>query len=93
VAFKASENAAAAFGLIIHIGVAVALFCTITAAAVILNLLIGVCEAHTLAPVVVIWGMKALEFFLWAADVLCFLLFVAVEVWKFCVTVWDGRGG
>lgn len=37
--------------------------------------------------------MYGLEIFLWAGDGLCFVLLVVVEIRKFCVTVWNGRGG
>ena len=36
-------------------------------------------------------GTFAVEIFLWAADVVCFVLFVANEVIGFCVGLWRER--
>jgi hypothetical protein len=89
---KVPQSTAAAFALVIQIAVAVALFSVITAAAIFLNFVTDYCEVNHLAPAPVLYGMRALEFLLWAGDVICFVLLIAVEVWKFCVTVWQGRG-
>jgi hypothetical protein len=87
------RSMAAPLALVIQIGVAVALFSVIAAAAVVLNLVTKLCERGALAPSWVIQGMYGLEVFLWAGDGLCFVLLVVVEIRKFCVTVWNGRGG
>lgn len=89
--FKAPPSIGAAFALVIQIIVAIVLFSIISAAAVFLNWITALCEGGSLAPQWVIWGMRGLEFVLWAADVLCFLLLIVVEVKKFCVAVWNGR--
>ena len=92
MAIKTSGTIGAAVSLVIHIAVAVSLFAAITGAAIILNLVTKYCDARDLTAPWVIQGMHALEVVLWAADVICFLLLILVEVWKFCVTVWkDGK--
>jgi hypothetical protein len=87
---KSPPSLAAAVKLVVHIGVATVLFSAITAAAVFLNWITKLCERLDLAPGWAIQGMHALEFVLWAGDVICFLLLVAVEVLKFCRTIWGG---
>lgn len=91
-ALRVPASIGAAIALVIHIIVAIVLFGTITGGAVLLNLVTKWCEVRNLTPGWVIQGMHGLEFVLWAADVICFVLLVAVESWKFCVTVWNGRG-
>jgi len=35
--------------------------------------------------------MHALEFFLWAADVVCFVLLIVAEIRNFFNAVWNGE--
>lgn len=93
LAFKTTGTGAAAFALVIQIGTAVLLFGVITGAAIVLNLVTKYCEAHDLTASWVIQGMHGLEILLWAADVVCFVLLVVVEVRKFCLKVWNERDG
>lgn len=86
-------TAAAAFALVIQIGIAVGLFLAIMAATIVLNLVTKYCENNSLTAPWVIQGMHGLEILLWSADVICFVLLVLVEVWKFCVKVWNEREG
>lgn len=88
---RTPEATAAAISLIVQIATAVVLFSVITGAAVTLQLVTRYCEAHGLLAPWVIQGMQALEFVLWAADVICFLLLMVVEVRKFCIRVWSSR--
>ena len=84
----------AAFALVIQICVAVFLFVAIGAAATLLNFLIGYWEHGNMLPEVVIEGMRGLELLLWAVDVVCFVLLLAVEVRTFCRTMvgeWKGH--
>ncbi|MDQ2861041.1 MAG: hypothetical protein M3T55_10035 [Pseudomonadota bacterium] len=92
LSIRVPQSIAAALTLVIHIVVAVGLFAVITAAAVALNLVTKMCERGDLAPTWAIQGMRGLEILLWAGDVLCFVLLVLVEIRKFCITVWNGRG-
>ena len=91
MAIRTSRTTAAVVALVIHVLVGVLLFSIITAAAVFLNWVTGICEANHLAPAWLIKGMLGIEMFLWAADVVCFALLILVEVWKFCITVWRNR--
>lgn len=93
MAIKTTGTTAAVIALVIQIGIAVLLFAAITTATIVLNLVTKYCEAHNLTAPWVIQGMHALEILLWAADVLCFLLLILVEVRKFCVKVWNEREG
>jgi hypothetical protein len=83
---------AAAFALVIQVLVAAVLFSIISAGAIFLNFVTNFCEKNNLVPGLVVQGMRSLEFVLWTADVLCFVLLIVVEVRKFCITVWNGRG-
>ena len=85
------SSVASALALVIQIFVAVVLFVAIGAAAVTLNVLIGFCDAHKLAPEWVLFGMRALEMLLWAADAVCCAFLVVREAWVFCATVLAGR--
>ena len=73
----------------IQIITAVVLFSAITAAAIVLNLVTRYCQAHDLTGPWVIQGMHGLEMLLWAADVVCFVLLILVEVRRFCIRVWS----
>jgi hypothetical protein len=90
---KVPPTVAAAFAFAIQVIVGVLLFGAVTLAAVTVHWLIGLCEAHHLLPPTVDLGMHGLELFLWGADVVCFALFVAVEVWRFFVRMWDALRG
>lgn len=78
--FQVTPSIGAAAALVIHIVVAVVLFGVITGAAVLLNWVTKLCEHGNLAPDWAIKGMYGLEIVLWAGDVICFVLLVAVEV-------------
>ncbi len=84
---KVSPSVAAAIALAIQFVVGAVLFVVIGALAVGLHALVGWGEAHNAFPPLVGYGMTALEFLLWSADVVCFTLFVASEVWRFWLTI------
>jgi hypothetical protein len=89
---RVSRSIAAPLELTLHIVVATLLFGVLIGAVVVLNLVTKFCEAHHWLPAWAIQGILGLEIFLYAADLVCFVLFVLVEVRKFCVTVWRNRG-
>lgn len=93
MAIQTPKTTAAAIALVIQIATAVVLFGAITLAAIVLNLVTKYCETNRLTAPWVIQGMHGLEIVLWAADVVCFLLLILVEVRKFCVKVWNERKG
>jgi hypothetical protein len=63
------------------------LFAVIGAVAAVLHVFVGWGETHNAFPPLVGYGMTALEFLLWSADVVCFTLFVASEVWRFWLAI------
>jgi hypothetical protein len=77
--------------LLLQIVVGAIIFVAIGAVAVILNLVTMWLENGNRAPQWFALGMTALEMFLWAADSLCFVLFVVVEVRNFAKRVWLQR--
>ena len=91
MALTVRPTIAAAFALMIHIVVGALLVAVLTAAAIGLNVGTQFCERHDLVPRFAVYGMYGLEMLVWAADVVCFVVFLLAEVWKFCVTVWNER--
>lgn len=92
IAFRVPAAIGAGIALVIQILVALALFCIISGAAVFLNEVTSWLEMGKLAPSLVIQGMRGLELLLWAADVICFVMLIVVEVKNFCAKVWSGDG-
>jgi len=88
VAWTASPTIGAAATLAIQFFIGTLLFAVITGLAGALHLLIEYFRAHQLLPPVVEWGMNGLELFVWSADVLCFVMFLVVEVRRFGATMW-----
>lgn len=88
---KVPPSVGAAIALGIQILVAVCLFALISGAAILLNWVTNLCESRDLVPGLVVQGMHALEFFLWAADVVCFVLLIVAEIRNFFNAVWNGE--
>lgn len=87
---KVPTEAASAIRLSIQVVVATIMATIISLCAFGLALLVSVMKAHH-APDWMVTGTLALEIFLWAADVVCFTLFVTNEVIGFCVSLWRER--
>ena len=88
-----SPSVAAAFALVIQFVVGAILFIVIAAIAAGLHLVVVWGSTNNAFPPLVGWGMQALEFLVWSADVVCFALFVVSEVWRFCRALWEARKG
>ncbi|HWA62582.1 MAG TPA: hypothetical protein VG939_14465 [Caulobacteraceae bacterium] len=80
---EVSPRMGAAFGLAIQFLVGGLLFAALGSVAVGLHVGLVFCHAHQLMPQFVESGMAFLELLVWGADVACFTLFIAVEVWSF----------
>ena len=84
---KVSTNVAAAVDLAVQFLVGALLFVVIGGIAGLLHVLVAWGEKHDVFPALVGYGMAALEFLVWSADVVCFALFVGSEVWRFWLTI------
>ncbi len=87
---KVPAETASAIRLAIQVVIATAMATIISLCAFSLALLVKLMKAHH-APDWMVTGTLGLEIFLWAADVVCFTLFVANEVISFCVSLWRER--
>ncbi|HYC99288.1 hypothetical protein [Brevundimonas sp.] len=87
---KVPAEAAMAIRLGVQVVVATIMASVISLCALGLALLVKFMQAHD-APEWMVLGTLALEIFRWAADVVCFILFVANEVISFCVGLWRER--
>ena len=90
MAFKVPAESAHAIRLAIQVVVATLMATMISLCALLLAWLVDVMKAYHVSDWMVT-GTLALEIFLWAADVVCFTLFVANEVIGFCVSLWRDR--
>ncbi|TPW03485.1 MAG: hypothetical protein FD125_1578 [bacterium] len=90
LAFKVPSETGRAIRLAIQVVIATLMATIISLCAFGLALLVDLLKAHK-APEWMITGTLGLEIFLWAADVVCFTLFVANEVIGFCVSLWRER--
>lgn len=88
---RVPRSIAAAISLTIQVVVAVFLFGIISLGAIALNLFTAFCYKHDLVPSIVLATMRTMEYILWAADVVCFLLLIIAEVQRFCLTIWSER--
>jgi hypothetical protein len=88
VAWTASPTLGAAATLVIQFTIGTLLFAVIAGLAGSLHVLIDYFHSHNLFPPMVERGMGGLELFVWGADVLCFVMFLVVEVRRFGVTMW-----
>lgn len=84
---KVSPGVAAAVALAVQFVVGGILFVVIGGVAAGIHVLVAWGDRHEVFPSLVGYGMAALEFLVWSADVLCFALFVASEVWRFWLTI------
>ncbi|HXQ16435.1 MAG TPA: hypothetical protein VN814_17595 [Caulobacteraceae bacterium] len=89
MAIKVPPTIGAAIALLIQMFVGAAIFSCVTLIAVALHLLLEFVHARHFLPEFAEWGGSALEFLVWAADVLCFALFIIVEAIKFCLRMWE----
>ena len=87
---RAPAEAAMAIRLGVQVVVATVMASVISLCALGLALLVKFMQAHD-APDWMVLGTLGLEIFLWAADVVCFVLFVTNEVIGFCVGLWRER--
>ena len=68
-------------GFAFHTVVAVGLFALIGGAAALLNMYTRLLEGAGMSPLV-IKAIHMTEYFLFAVDLLCFLVYVSVEAWR-----------
>ena len=90
MALQVPEQSAPAIRLLIQVVVATTMAAVISLCAFGLSLLVKLFEAHD-APDWMVMGTYALEIFLWAADLVCFVMMVSIEVIGFALSVWRER--
>jgi hypothetical protein len=67
----------------LHTLVGVVMFAVVGGAAVFLNYFTNLIEQLGISPYIVV-AIQGLEFFLFAVDFLCLVIFIVKETWVFC---------